>query len=94
MVYYHLLIVDIYLQCCIEYSFIVIVRLVSQALQYVDQLKELISQQPNAIVDHPDILGILQAMYCFTIVPIGRDALVRVLAEDLQPLIDLISATG
>lgn len=46
------------------------------------------------LVDDPELLNILQAMFCFTIVPIGKESLVKVLTWDLQPLLDLIKLTG
>lgn len=52
------------------------------------------SQASPDAIDQSDLLGVLQAIYCFTIVPIGRDALVRVLSHNMQPLLQLISPAG
>lgn len=60
----------------------------------MDQLKETLTNQGSDTVDDADTLSILQAMYVFTLVPVGRDSLIRVLSWDLEPMCELISPTG
>ena len=57
----------------------------------MDQLKEIL---PADCQDHPDVLSILQAMSSLTITPLGKEALVKVLSWDLDPLLALVAPTG
>jgi len=64
----------------------------------VDQLKETVSQmeaEETAIVgEEAELLAVLHTMFVLTVNPMGRDALVTVLAMDLEPLLGLIAPTG